>query len=121
MPEDKKEKTITLEQFRAWLEGVEEMQEEGWAPDVRQWTKIRERIDMIQSTPSQPQQVVHAPQPTQQTFFPPPQQSVFEPQGEPPPKVKLNPQAPIADDPTGKIPVKTPDIDSTKGYESTFE
>lgn len=116
-------KKITLEQFRAWLEGVEEMQEEGWAPDVRQWTKIRSRIDNIESTPVQqavPQQVMHAPQP-----FTPPASSAFDqvkPQSTPAPRVDMSSNAPIANDPSGKMPVKTPDIDTTTGeYESAFE
>lgn len=39
--------TITLEQFRAWLAGVEDMQEEGWTPSASQWNKIRSKIDEI--------------------------------------------------------------------------
>lgn len=40
-------KGYTLSQFRAWLEGVEEMQnmEEGdWSPNLQQWKLIRQRI-----------------------------------------------------------------------------
>ena len=41
--------TITLEQFRAWLAGVEDMQEDGWTPSAAQWRKIRSKIDEIGS------------------------------------------------------------------------
>lgn len=40
-------KKQTLGEFRAWLSGVEEMQSDDWAPDLSQWTRIRERIDEI--------------------------------------------------------------------------
>lgn len=45
-----KKKTIksqSLTEFRAWLTGVEEMQEDGWVPNETQWQLIRERIDKI--------------------------------------------------------------------------
>lgn len=40
-------KKVTLDQFRAWLEGVEEMQDEDWVPNLRQWQTIRAKIDAI--------------------------------------------------------------------------
>lgn len=39
--------TISLEQFRAWLAGVEDMQDDGWTPSASQWNKIRSKIDEI--------------------------------------------------------------------------
>lgn len=47
-------KIISLDKFRAWLEGVEEMQAENWCPSIEQWTKIREKIDSIQDIPDHP-------------------------------------------------------------------
>lgn len=44
-------KPITLKDFKSWLEGVEDMQEEDWTPTPAQWKKIREKIDQIQETP----------------------------------------------------------------------
>jgi hypothetical protein len=38
----------SLTEFRAWLSGVEEMQDEDWAPNVSQWALIRKRIGMIE-------------------------------------------------------------------------
>jgi hypothetical protein len=45
-----KSKTQTLGEFKSWLEGVEEMQADNWAPDLTQWRRIRERIDNIVET-----------------------------------------------------------------------
>ena len=53
MSEESVTPTITLNNFRSWLQGVEDMQEEGWTPSPTQWAKIRSKIDMIeQPTPS---------------------------------------------------------------------
>lgn len=40
-------KNITLSEFKAWLQGVEDMQPNDWSPNVEQWTRIREKIDLI--------------------------------------------------------------------------
>ena len=39
---------MTLEQFRAWLSGVEDMQEDDWTPSPTQWKKIRSKFDEIE-------------------------------------------------------------------------
>lgn len=54
--------TITVKEFQMWLAGVEEMQTEGWSPDKRQWDRIREKINQLDTTvvTTQPQYV--APQ-----------------------------------------------------------
>ncbi len=49
MAEDKK--TISVKEFRMWIQGVEEMQAEEWVPDARQWKLIRAKIDLIDDTP----------------------------------------------------------------------
>ena len=43
--------TITLNDFRSWLQGVEDMQEDGWIPNAVQWKKIRTKIDQIEEGP----------------------------------------------------------------------
>lgn len=53
-PKSEPEKTCTLDQFRAWLSGVEEMQEEGWVPNKAQWARIREKIEQIIAEPAKP-------------------------------------------------------------------
>lgn len=42
--EKQKQNNITVKEFRYWLEGVIEMQDEDWIPDARQWNKILEKI-----------------------------------------------------------------------------
>jgi len=44
---NRKTKIITLAEFRAWLEGVEELQPKGWVPDATQWKLIRNKIKCI--------------------------------------------------------------------------
>lgn len=44
---NKKTKQITLAEFRAWLEGVEELQPKSWVPDATQWKLIRNKIKCI--------------------------------------------------------------------------
>ena len=38
---------MTLIQFQAWLEGVEEMHSEDWCPTADQWNLIRNKIKTI--------------------------------------------------------------------------
>ena len=42
-----RKKKQTLAEFRAWLDGVEELQPETWSPDATQWGLIREKINNI--------------------------------------------------------------------------
>lgn len=46
-PSKNKKKSVTLNEFRAWLSGVEEMQPDDWHPDLGQWRIIREKIDCV--------------------------------------------------------------------------
>lgn len=55
----KKNKKITLNEFRAWLDGVEELQPNDWSPDAKQWKLIRDKIDNI--IENQPAPVAEAP------------------------------------------------------------
>ena len=41
-------KKITLNEFRAWLEGIEELQPNDWSPSKEQWKLIRNKIDYIE-------------------------------------------------------------------------
>ena len=43
--------TLSLRDFRSWLSGVEEMQDDGWSPSAEQWRRIRVKIDMIKDIP----------------------------------------------------------------------
>lgn len=64
-PRKGQEANITVAEFKQWLSGVEDMQEDGWVPDAGQWAKIRAKVDLISdedepiaTMQSQPQ---HAP------------------------------------------------------------
>lgn len=79
-----KRKRITLSEFRAWLQGVEELQPKGWSPNTEQWKLIRDKIDAITETKTQvvehssPNTVAapvfrpNMPRPTGPAFIPPP-------------------------------------------------
>jgi hypothetical protein len=41
---------ITLRDFKSWLSGVEDMQEDGWTPTADQWERIRSKINLIDDT-----------------------------------------------------------------------
>lgn len=57
-----KRKRITLSEFRAWLQGVEELQTAGWSPNAEQWKLIRDKIDAIVESKMQVvEQQVHVP------------------------------------------------------------
>jgi hypothetical protein len=62
--------TITLDTFRAWLSGVEEMSDDDWHPNKTQWDRIRSKIDLIVETKS-----ASAPMP----MYPPGVRSVGSP------------------------------------------
>jgi len=38
---------MTLNEFNQWLSGVEDMQEDGWCPDPKQWSKIRQKLNEV--------------------------------------------------------------------------
>jgi len=61
----KRVKKQTLAEFRAWLNGVEELQPEDWAPNATQWKTIRDKIDGIAEPKPVvvPAPVATAPQP----------------------------------------------------------
>lgn len=43
----KRIKKRTFSEFMAWLEGVEAMQGNEWAPDAKQWKAIRDMLDHV--------------------------------------------------------------------------
>lgn len=121
MAKPKKNTDLSLSEFKAWLDGVEEMQPKDWAPNRAQWSTIRKKIDMIveseisgtDAVQPAPQQMQHTPQPAPHQY----QTSLSQ-----------NPSATIAPKPNSLQPagnqpgsLKTPDIDTTSGnYESSF-
>lgn len=137
-PRKKSNKKITLSSFRAWLEGVEEMQKLDWCPSVEQWNLIRDKIDLIEERiePNFPQGMTR--QQTSHPLINNFQHSEFNRfESEQPesliPNIKVSPELnqryeQMRNNPTlggmqmteGKI--KTPDIDTSNGnFSSSFE
>jgi hypothetical protein len=148
-PRKKAVKKYTLGEFKAWLEGVEEIQPDDWHPDLTQWRMIREKIAAIVEPPKKPSRPPPAAMPPRVT--PPPQAPVMQPPpqlhpsnlsaitgdtGAPIGDVDMTPAAKAAMQ--GKLPasataqpnmagadtsnrVKTPNIDTMDGsYDSSF-
>lgn len=128
-------KEYTLTEFKAWLEGIEEMQEANWAPSTAQWQKIRDKImsiveeEVVVEVPAAPQRPV-APPPVQMPQMapqvpvtPPPLQTALPvPEMSPAASAALKGNLPtemITSADGGKS--KTPDIDTADGnYGSSF-
>lgn len=123
------EKQLTVKEFKMWLDGVREMQPDGWVPDARQWTRILEKIDDIQDVaPNTPRHTNY-----NQPNYPVDNRMVIQPEQPQPMQfssapsglggaapVMMNTAAPIA---TGNehIPVRTPNIDTSSGsYDPAF-
>lgn len=122
-------KTITVKEFRMWLQGVEEMQDAAWVPNPTQWQRIREKINSIEDAQS-PQQSAPVPVVQQQV----PQYVGNElpvrmaPSGLTHAPLPTTPSMPPSPPPHGlfatpennQMPVRTPNIDSSNGYSSAF-
>ena len=71
MARKKINKKKTYEEFMAWLEGVESMQDADWVPNDSQWKTIREMLDNIKIEP----QIITKEVPVQQApapmYYPP--------------------------------------------------
>lgn len=135
MARKKAVKKYTLAEFKAWLEGVEEIQENDWYPNLSQWKMIRERIGAIVEPPPIIKQVPVEPTRQHVPMRPRPEHVAVPttlpvvtgdtipvaPDMTPAAKAALMGKLPneIATDPTHGS--KTPNIDTMSGnYESTF-
>jgi hypothetical protein len=120
-------RTITIREFRCWLQGVEEMQEPDWVPTATQWERIRAKIDSISeetvtvreqaplrlATPGLPN-VASVPITPPAQVVPAGPSSLAVPAPRP-----VGPANPLLGQGNGKV--KTPDIDTSgKPYESGF-
>lgn len=124
-------KDITLAEFRAWLEGVEELQPTKWSPNPVQWKLIRKKMDLIVET-----QQVMAQQPLQRVREAPAQRhsqlpvdSASLPAPEEIPKIPTDlsrvprhEQSALGGIKTTEGRIVTPNIDtSTNNFRSSFE
>jgi hypothetical protein len=116
MADDKK---ITVKEFTMWLQGVEEMQDEGWIPTATQWKRIRDKIDLIDDKPAAASRVVAPPPPEDgrpANFGTP----VYAPSGMMPDPTKDLAGKPFLPEQPG-LPARTPSIDTSNGtYGSPF-
>jgi len=113
---------ISLLEFRAWLQGIEEMQDDTWAPNTEQWKKIKAKIaDIVEE---------EIEVPTNTTNFgygggtatSRANGQVGYGGGAAPARVSELPAAPrLQQQPiSNPNPAKTPDIDSSNGYISSL-
>lgn len=116
---EKQTEHITINEFKMWLMGVEEMQDDGWCPTPQQWAKIRNRIDMLADDVRPPVGPVNRVPVDNRALATLPQTSALA--GVTPPS-----RPPLQYTPerfAGPAPdlVRTPDIDTTVApYESSF-
>lgn len=142
----KKPKPVTLSEFKAWLEGIEELQPEGWHPDADQWELVRNKMLSIiepdydgyyeapapqQNFNSQPAERYQQPavQEMPQIIPGPPPMSSALPTDVQPAQISMTPAAraamsgkplPGTPGPDGKV--RTPNIDTSNGhYTTSFE
>lgn len=138
-PEDE---VVTIRDFKSMIVGMDMIMGEDWTPNESQWKRIRKKIDALIETSERPmhdrpianQPVVRGSDLSEAKLagnFPqipapenipigeaaPGGQSALTPTPRPPAPVTPRANAPIAD---GRERVKTPDIDSSDGYKSSF-
>ncbi len=144
-------KKITLNEFHAWLEGVEELQPDGWSPDADQWELIRNKImNIVEAEPEYIEVPVASPAPApapmpqmQSTFvtgdtpntpgmnpapapaaFTPPASSFGDTQVDMTPEARaaLSGKLPAGMTPAPDGKIKTPNVDTSDGnFTSGFE
>jgi hypothetical protein len=107
MSESTEDTGISLSEFKAWLEGVEEMQADDWAPSRVQWERIRAKFMQIRHESPAPRRAHSAAAPGFGPAYVP----------EVPSRPQPLPQGML----TGlEGRAKTPDIDSSNGYQSSL-
>lgn len=119
----KAQRTISIREFKMWLQGVEEMQDEGWTPTATQWKRIREKIELINNDGQTP--VVTSPvwaatppaRPTDQPRPPavPAGPSALEGAGQPTLAPRTASGMPTSMAAVSGTAVKTADIDTSNG------
>lgn len=45
--------SMTMTQFRAWLQGITDMQPANWHPNLEQWNTIKQRLESVVDAPAQ--------------------------------------------------------------------
>lgn len=62
MARKKSKNEISVSEFKSWISGIEDMQEDDWVPNKVQWDKIKAKIDLLSEdlveVPTVEQQIV---------------------------------------------------------------
>jgi hypothetical protein len=126
-------KKITLSEFKAWLQGIEEIQPPGWSPTAEQWTMIRKKIDTIEVIATSPKDNINGPighlqkETAQRYMVQGKRPQTIEVSGPPVPStLAREATAQKAQQAPSGVHVKgdrivTPNIDTTNGYQTSFE
>lgn len=113
----KRKKKQTLKEFKAWLQGVEELQPASWSPNKEQWELIRDKINSIAEEKKIVEKIVQPQQQVRQVY-----QNAPAPMMQPAPQVggivpsnvTMTPAAQQMLNPAGDAAI-TPDIDTSDG------
>lgn len=95
-----KEKKLSVSDFKNWLEGVLDFQEEGWTPNLDQWNKILEKVEELDDTPPAPAVTNTSEPPPPQNVKPHMQPSTRHPR----PQMDKSVLPPDLDEPTVSLP-----------------
>ena len=74
----KKKNEISVSEFKSWISGIQDMQEDDWTPNKQQWEKIRSKIDLLAENEA-PEVVAATPQPQTYQSYAPPQFNAYNP------------------------------------------
>ena len=69
-------KARTLEEFKNWLEGLEEFQNDGWIPNAEQWETIKGSIYLIKEEEYYDEPVTYSSAPAPAPVYQQPQQHI---------------------------------------------
>lgn len=47
MAKKKSKNEISVSEFKSWISGIEDMQEDDWVPNKTQWDKIKAKIELL--------------------------------------------------------------------------
>jgi len=103
------QKKITIPEFKAWLDGLSEIQPDDWAPDLNQWKKIRAKIQSLEDfdTPLERQIILTIERAVHKVRMPAPPQAWYPPN--PGTQVVMNPDGSVFQpQPTVAIPATVP-------------
>lgn len=123
---------VSISEFEAWLQGVEDMQDDDWIPSDKQWKKIRSKINKLcksanmSNVKSEPggkySNSINAPEATNSGALDVPHQGIQQS------SLLINDVPPEQHSPTRFNPimddnalVETPDLEASALYKSTFE